>query len=416
MISTDVNMALLPAAETDFGIEEMFYSRTDLRGVILAGNAVFRRVAGFDWGELIGAPHRVVRHPATPRAVFRILWSTLQKGEVAVAYVCNKTKSGQHYWVLATILPFGAEYLSVRIKPSSGLFARVQALYAEVCTAEAGGLGIDAAVERLLAGLAAAGFANYAAFMRQALAEEYTARATQIALRTEMAEVATIRNSITAVIADQEVLVKEFDGLRILPTNMRILASRLEPTGGPVGAISDIYLMISADIFAKVAAFLLGDNALCRRMAERFEMAIFQMTCSHLLTEIIARVEGEEKGTSPIDIASEGRSLAKLGTALRDTATTALAEAVALAGKIHIASTDLRRAMLSLETITVMGRVEGARIGAAGMRINATINQLHDRNVIIARNLGGIDDMARTLSSGMIQIQGGYLARQSAAP
>ena len=50
------------AGEAPFGVEEVFFSRTDPRGVIQAGNEVFRRVADFEWSELIGAPHKVVRH------------------------------------------------------------------------------------------------------------------------------------------------------------------------------------------------------------------------------------------------------------------------------------------------------------------------------------------------------------------
>ena len=132
MVSPGDIGAVQPMEEVPFGIEELFYSRTDARGVILAGNPVFRRVAGYDWGQLIGAPHRKVRHPATPKAVFRILWSTIQTGQPAVAYVCNRAADGRPYWVLATILPFGDAYLSVRIKPTSHLLATVKEIYAPV--------------------------------------------------------------------------------------------------------------------------------------------------------------------------------------------------------------------------------------------------------------------------------------------
>jgi len=46
---------------------EVFYSRTDKRGVIQSGNYIFRRVADYDWGELLGAPHKKIRHPDTER-------------------------------------------------------------------------------------------------------------------------------------------------------------------------------------------------------------------------------------------------------------------------------------------------------------------------------------------------------------
>ena len=39
--------------ETPFGFEELFYSRTDKRGMIEAGNAVFQRVSGYEWQKLL---------------------------------------------------------------------------------------------------------------------------------------------------------------------------------------------------------------------------------------------------------------------------------------------------------------------------------------------------------------------------
>lgn len=410
MVSQGDGGTALTTEEVPFGIEELFYSRTDARGVILAGNPVFQRVAGFDWGQLIGAPHRIVRHPITPKAVFRILWGTIQKGEPAVAYVCNQSADGRPYWVLATVLPFGDSYLSVRIKPTSGLLARIKDLYAQLSTAEREGLSIEASVARLLAKLREAGFADYGAFMRHALAQETAARAAAQNARAAMEEVGRIRKGLSDVIAEQETLVGDFERLRILPTNMRILASRLEPTGGPVGAISDIYLMISADIFNKVGAFSQGEASLCKRMSEYFEKAVFLMTCSQLQAEVAAGSRAADLAGSGMDCAAEAAFLGQLGTRYRAIAAKAMQDAVDLARKITEASTELKRAMLSLETITVMGRVESARIGAEGMRINATIDQLHAGNVVISRLLGAINELSGTLTSGMRSIQGSYLS------
>lgn len=48
------------AGEVHFGLDEIFYSRTDHRGIIRAGNDIFQRVSGFSWEKLIGAPHKIV--------------------------------------------------------------------------------------------------------------------------------------------------------------------------------------------------------------------------------------------------------------------------------------------------------------------------------------------------------------------
>ena len=53
---------------SEFKIEDLFFSRTDRRGVIQAGNEIFYKVAKYEYAELLGAPHKVVRHPDMPKA------------------------------------------------------------------------------------------------------------------------------------------------------------------------------------------------------------------------------------------------------------------------------------------------------------------------------------------------------------
>lgn len=53
----------------------------------------------------MGAPHALIRHPDMPRAVFKLLWDTLATGKEIFAYVVNRSKNGDHYWVLAHVTP-----------------------------------------------------------------------------------------------------------------------------------------------------------------------------------------------------------------------------------------------------------------------------------------------------------------------
>ncbi len=114
--------------ERHFGADELFFSATDRKGIISAGNDVFVRVSAYERVELIGRPHNIIRHMDTPRCVFRLLWDYLERGEPIAAYVKNRAKDGGFYWVLAVVVPAGDGYLSVRIKPASELFAVVKAL------------------------------------------------------------------------------------------------------------------------------------------------------------------------------------------------------------------------------------------------------------------------------------------------
>jgi hypothetical protein len=40
-----------------------------------------------------------------PRYIFKLLWDTLQNGQAIFSYVINRSKNGDHYWVLAHVTP-----------------------------------------------------------------------------------------------------------------------------------------------------------------------------------------------------------------------------------------------------------------------------------------------------------------------
>ncbi|XZQ31210.1 PAS domain-containing protein (plasmid) [Rhodobacter capsulatus] len=160
-----------------FSIRRSFLSRTDPRGVILAGNDVFQNVSGFAWSELLGAPHKIIRHPDTPRAVFRILWDALGNGFPMGGYVKNRARNGDFYWVFAVILPTEGGFLSVRLKPSTPLFAQIRKVYAELAARErAERLDPGDSARRLWTIITEAGFTSYTTFMASALGQELAAR------------------------------------------------------------------------------------------------------------------------------------------------------------------------------------------------------------------------------------------------
>ncbi|MCB1529671.1 MAG: PAS domain-containing protein [Rhodospirillales bacterium] len=85
--------------------DDIIVSKTDLKGRITYANRVFMDIACYEEHELIGAPHSIVRHPDMPRCVFKLLWDTIEaKGEI-FAYVVNRAKNGDHYWVFAHVTP-----------------------------------------------------------------------------------------------------------------------------------------------------------------------------------------------------------------------------------------------------------------------------------------------------------------------
>lgn len=95
----------LTGVERFFDKDEVIVSKTDLRGRITYANRVFQRVAGYTETDLMGAPHSIVRHPDMPRCVFKLLWDTLAGGDEIFAYVLNRARNGDHYWVFAHVTP-----------------------------------------------------------------------------------------------------------------------------------------------------------------------------------------------------------------------------------------------------------------------------------------------------------------------
>ena len=171
-------------SEREFHIDELFFSTTDLKGHIDAGNATFARIAGYTLAELVGEPHNIIRHPDMPRAVFELLWRKIQAGEPVAAYVKNMAKDGGYYWVMALVLPIDRGYLSVRLKPTSPVFQSIPSVYAGLLAHEQGVEkrtgkrkdSIEAGLSKLTDTLSGLGFAEYEDFMWTALRAEMASR------------------------------------------------------------------------------------------------------------------------------------------------------------------------------------------------------------------------------------------------
>lgn len=91
--------------ERFFKESELIVSKTDLKGRLTYANRVFIDISGYTEPELIGQPHSILRHPDMPRSVFKLLWDTIEAKKEIFAYVVNRCKNGDHYWVLAHVTP-----------------------------------------------------------------------------------------------------------------------------------------------------------------------------------------------------------------------------------------------------------------------------------------------------------------------
>lgn len=149
----------LSGVERTFERDQIIVSKTDLKGRIIYANEVFIDLAGYTEAELLGQPHSIIRHPDMPRCVFKLLWETLEAGKEIFAYVKNRSKNGDHYWVLAHVTPtFDSNgrivsYHSNRRSPRREAVAKAEALYRELLAIEQAAPDRKVGMERAFAAL-----------------------------------------------------------------------------------------------------------------------------------------------------------------------------------------------------------------------------------------------------------------------
>lgn len=118
-------------------INSVLISRTDMKGRISYVSQDFANISGFSEEEMLGEPHNLIRHPDVPSEIFREMWETIKDGNPWSGIVKNRAKSGDHYWVDATVTPVMSEgaisgYMSVRKKATQDQIQRAEILFSQL--------------------------------------------------------------------------------------------------------------------------------------------------------------------------------------------------------------------------------------------------------------------------------------------
>lgn len=124
--------------EIFFPENEFIVSKTDLKGKITYTNILFEKMSGYSRDEILGQPHNLIRHPDMPHCIFKLFWDTLQQKKEIFAYVMNMHRSGDHYWVLAHVVPTydlmgnHVGYHSSRRSPNRQVVKQMQSYYRDL--------------------------------------------------------------------------------------------------------------------------------------------------------------------------------------------------------------------------------------------------------------------------------------------
>jgi aerotaxis receptor len=382
--------------EAPFDVGEVFYSRTDQRGIILSGNFVFRRVADYPWEDLIGAPHKIIRHPDMPKGVFQIFWSHLKRGDMVGAYVKNKAKAGLHYWVYAVAMPWREGFLSARIKPTSAQLAKVQRLYAQALEREQKeGLSPEASAEAILADLTTLGFDTYSDFAIDSLSEELLAESQKLGLppiarvkkSQEMLEQAEILRAQT------EGLSAEFENLSGIPINMQIRATRLENKGGPIMTLAQTYGDMSNTLSDWFAKNVVGADSNFSRISENVKQALFLNSAAGILHRCNSQLQAERRDLGDLNLNTERDGLVALANSYIRQARDSTRAVMHEAERINSATKEMRRSLLALDTVRVTCNIENARLGTKSDGLSDIVTNLGVAQTSVAEKLDQIDSI-----------------------
>lgn len=394
------------------------FTRGDLRGDIIAGSSSFLHLTGFDWPHVLGMPHRKLFGPLMPQGVLHHLNRRFRLRDIVMAYAHGVTQDQVGYWAVIICLPLDDGYVTLLMNPSSTIFPGIRDLYARLTLGETQqGISPEDSEKLFLAGLADLGFPDYVCFMEDATWAEFLEEFGQktARLRGFVAIADRVRASLTRMQSLQTDLMAATALLRDLPTNMRIIASRLEPSGGPLTAMSDIYGSASAALSADIKEFATGASGLTEAMEGAFARACALKICSMVQVQVAEDFRQNPPDSGHFNLSDAFKTLDRLHSFCQSIEAQGLYDAQKRSQSINSASYDLRRSMLGLDTVRVMGLVESGRLGAEGARIKATMDQIGHSHEHIVTVLQKIKENAATIYAGVTELRNNFKRAEAVA-
>ncbi len=383
--------------EMPFLFDELFFSRTDLHGMIQSGNRVFVRVSGFPRQELIGKPHKVVRHPDMPRAVFFTLWDFIQRGEPVGAYIKNRTKDGRHYWVFAVVTPIAGGFLSVRLKPSSELFAVIQREYAALRTLErAHDIPARESANLLYARLKALGFASYQAFMAHAMNSEVLARDAKIGRASDMRLpiFKDVLASSRSLLDHATTVSASYARNEGVSRTLQAQTAKLGDAGMVAGQISKNYDLICAQINAGLGQFA----AAAEEVLATVQNGLF-LTGTALIQREVLDLFRRETAVADSHVQEIPRLESQM-QAYQDRAIAGLTSITEQAQVFRRLYNDMKHMTGALEATRIMAVAECARQKTVGEGLTALLAALETLQGATADGLQQIDRLNQRIAWG----------------
>lgn len=412
--------------ESDFKLEELFYSKTDFKGRLQSWNDVFLRVAEYSPEEMLNRPHNIIRHPDMPRSAFRLLWSYLQDGRPIGAYVKNRSKTGRYYWVFAIVFPMKDGYLSIRLKPTSKYLAVVQDLYKEILAKENQEVDLDALVALMLEKLKALGFESYDVFLRTTLLEEMENRERLLGapgnIRPEsddskahpLGEAAGSCHSAASgairgareifaktkeLVKEAAVVVEACEEVRFITTNLSISSAKLGEAGRPLAAVSSNLEKLTAEIRDSSVQF----SGIYENFLRSTEEMYFLVAVAKFQIEMMERLTKEKaQEATLIQNCQLLKELVKVNFQRVSETSTAMTEVnKSLKGSIDA----LIKITGGLAVVRIVGKIEIARLDELSSELSSRLAEMERLTEVFKNTLGHLEKECRRVTRDCLDLQ-----------
>ena len=381
--------------ESKFDFSELFYSRSDKRGIIRSCNSVFQRVSKYDWDKLIGKRYDVIRHPMMPQGVFHLLLEEILAGHPLASYVQNRSEDGCYYWVYALVSPIDDGFLSIGIKPSSPIFDTIRQVYAKLLEIEKTQIiSSERSREILVKMIEELGFESYRHFMTEALMQEIECR--QIAMNKEpivsLSFLRSILNSGTELQNKCEAIFASHHQSRYIPLNLEVQATKIGRDAATLAVISGQYDELAKQIQAEIGKFTEAGSVVRQKVKDcQYDV------CNSLLQKEMYRVFRDETDSALIQKEMEMVYLEDLTHRSIGSTEASLRQLDSEFAKFWSVYEDLHKLTVTLEIVSVLGKVEAAKINQNSGELQPLLEDLVKFKTTLRDSLKEIDAIGNSL-------------------
>ncbi|MBX3022014.1 MAG: PAS domain-containing protein [Bdellovibrionales bacterium] len=384
--------------ESDFKFDELFFSRTDRKGIIQSANSIFQRVSKYEWDEILKRPHNIIRHPAMPRGVFHLFWEMILNGKPVGAYVVNKSKDGSYYWVYALASPIDDGFLSIRLKPSSPIFEVVKQKYAELLELEkTQSLSPKDSQAILLQEIQKLGFDDYSHFMTEALTKEIECRQQSLDLEPigALLKLRKILSLGQELQKKCEEISLAYQKVAFVPLNLEVQAAKIGQEAATISIVSSQYDEISKQIQAETEKFLSSGN-LGNSIKENVQTCQFDV-CNLILTKELVDFFTNEVKETPLDKSLEMTLLQGLGKKGIEQTQKSLTAVESVFQQFTGIFREIGKLTTALDIVGITGKVEAVKVKGASADILGLLEGLMDFKTALKSSLKEIDGIGSEL-------------------